>query len=770
MTSDVPQGTAFGVTLRSLRRAARLTLEELAGLSGVSVRALGDMERGRSRGPQRRTVEALADALKLDAAQRGSLRRLADAGRERGGEKPAPYLLRTVPDFTGRKDELAALAALAADPAHTRGVVLFGPGGQGKTTLAAEATRRLAEHFPDGCVTVQLHGMSESPVPAAEALVLLLTALGHPPDRIPVDPAAREAVYRATLADRRVLVVLDDAADEARTRPLLPDAQGCFALVTGRRPLTGLEGVRRIRLGGLSTRESATLLERILGTGRTAGQGDAIGRLTGLCGYLPLALRIVGNRLSSRPTWTPDHLAAQLADEERRLSGLVAGDLAVRSAFSLSYRQLTGPRRLLLRRLALTPGRDTSPELAAVLVEGDPITVEDSLDQLVDQGLLEETALGRYALHDLVRLFAREQLTEEDPSEVTEAARLRMADWLLRSASAAGRVFEPSGAPEPWPGAIPPFHPESREDAERWLIAERAQWAGALEILSTAEAEAEAGTGTGTTTASASVPGAHGRILHTSRTLYWFSDRCGEWPEWRLLFAYGARSAAALGDRAAEAQQLNCLAWAHSVGAAQFAQAEEHARRALELATEAEDLNQQAWALTYLTGALMYLNRATEAVPAIQRALHLFESLDDAVGTTVAARQHASALREAGRAEEALALHQAQLGVEARDVPDLSEYIQAHLQREIAADLLALRRWPEAAAAYRATTAPATHKGIELFRAVALTGLATALEHMGESAEARQHYEEAQRLYESAGDTTSAAQARARAGAARLKG
>ncbi|MFF5492666.1 helix-turn-helix domain-containing protein [Streptomyces aquilus] len=735
MTSDFPQGTAFGVTLRSLRRATRLTLEELAGLSGVSVRALGDMERGRSRGPQRRTVEALADALALDPEQRDRLRRLADAGRDRGGAAPPPYLLRTVPDFTGREDELATLAALAADPARTRGVVLFGPGGQGKTTLAAEAARRLAGHFPDGCVTVQLHGMSESPVPAAEALVLLLTALGHPPDRIPVDPAAREAVYRSTLADRRVLVVLDDAADEPGTRPLLPDAPGCLSLVTARRPLAGLEGVQRIRLGGLSTRESAGLLERILGTGRTAGQRDAIQRLTGLCGHLPLALRIVGNRLSSRPAWTPDRLAGQLADEERRLSGLVAGDLAVRSAFALSYRQLAGPRRLLLRRLALTPGRDIGPELAAVLVEGDPIAVEDSLDQLVDRGLLEESALGRYALHDLVRLFAREQSAQEDPPDVTAEARLRMADWLLRSACAAGRVFEAPGAPEPWPGDLPPFVPESRPDAERWLTAERAHWAGAVEILSAA--------------------GEHERVLHTSRALYWFSDRWSEWPEWRLLFGHGARAAAALGDRAAEAHQLNCLAWAHSVGATQYPEAEEHARRALELATAAGDRKQQAWALAYLTGALMGQERATEAVPVIERALRIFESLDDPTGTAVAARQHASALRDAGEPEKALALHRAQLGISS-DVPGLDEYIQTLIRREIAADLLALGRWSEAATAYRGVVTPHTHRGIERSRAITLEGLATALEHTGELGESRTHYEEALRLYEAVGDTAAA--------------
>ncbi|MEU6254068.1 helix-turn-helix domain-containing protein [Streptomyces sp. NPDC047043] len=731
--SDVSQGsTAFGATLRSLRRTARLTLEELSEASGVSVRALGDMERGRSRGPRRRTVDALAAALGLDGGQRERLQRLADAGRERGGPTAPPYLLRTVADFTGREPELADLEALATT-AGTRAAVLFGPGGQGKTTLAAEAARRLAGHFPDGCVCVRLHGMSEAPLPAAEALVLLLTALGHPPDRIPVDPAAREAVYRATLSARRALIVLDDAADEERTRPLLPDAEGSFVLVTSRRPLAGLEGVRRIRLGGLSGRESATLLERILGTPRTGGQTEAITRLTELCGHLPLALRIVGNRLSSRPGWTPSHLADQLGDEERRLSGLVAGDLAVRSALALSYGQLTVPHRLLLRRLALLPGPDTGPGLAAVLTGEDAWTTEDSLDVLVDRGLLEEPAPGRYGLHDLVRLFAREQLGEEE----TQSVGLRMADWLLRSASAAGRWFEAPGAPQPWPGEVPAFAPASADEAEAWLTAERPHWVGALPLMFEA--------------------GRHREILHASRTLYWFSDRWDKWPEWQSLFSYGARSAAALGDIAAEAHQFNCLAWAHSYSY-QYEQAEQLAARALALATEANDVGQQAWAWAYLTGARMKLKRPAEAEQAAENAIRLFEATGDTTGKAVAQRARGSALREAGRPEEALAIHRALLGARTGDVPDLDNYMRAILQHETALDLLALRRWPEAAEAFRAVTVPATHKGIDHLQARTLSGLATALEHCGDLAEAHTHYIRAHALYTALGDTTSAAE------------
>ncbi|MFJ6389043.1 ATP-binding protein [Streptomyces sp. NPDC091972] len=737
--SDVPPGgTAFGVLLRSLRRAARLTLEELSEASGVSVRALGDLERGRSRGPQRRTVEALAAALRLDAEQGGRLRRLAEAGRDRGGPPVSPYLLRTVPDFTGRRQELADLEALATGT-RTRAAVLFGPGGQGKTTLAAEAVRRLAGAFPDGSVCVQLHGMSDSPLPASEALVLLLTALGHPADRIPVDPVAREAVYRAVLAGRRTLVVLDDAADETQTRPLLPDAEGSFVLITSRRPLAGLEGVRRIRLGGLSGGESTRLLERILGAPRTDGQLEAITRLTELCGHLPLALRIVGNRLSSRPNWTPAHLVSQLADEGRRLSGLVAGDLAVRGALALSYGQLTPSHRLLLRRLSLVPGHDTGPGLAAVLTGEDPLTTEDSLHLLVDRGLLEETAPGRYALHDLVRLFTRERL--EDEEEAAPPVHLRMADWLLRSASTAGRLFEAPGAPEPWPGEPAPFTPGSAEEAEEWLTAERSNWAGALPLMFAA--------------------GRHQEILHASRSLYWFSDRWCQWPEWRTLFSHGARSAAALGDRAAEAHQLNCLAWAHSVGACRYEEAEHLARQALESASETGDLDQQAWAWAYISGACMGQGRPAEAAESAARATRLFETTGDSTGRAVSQRVLGTALRGSGRAEEALALHRALLGTRPGDVPGLTEFVAALLRCETAKDLLALERWSEAAQAFRAVGTPSAHAGIDRLRAHTSLGLATALEHCGDPAGAREHYALARALFTSFGDTASVAEAAA---------
>lgn len=287
-------------------------------------------------------------------------------------------------------------------------------------------------------------------------------------------------------------------------------------------------------------------------------------------------------------------------------------------------------------------------------------------------------------------------------------------------------------------GRARPFTPASAEEAEEWLTTERAHWAGALPVMSAA--------------------GRHREILHTARTLYWFSDRWDSWPEWRTLFSHGVRSAAALGDRAAEAYQVNCLAWTYAVAGGRHQEAMEHALRARELATSVGDIGQQAWASTYIAGACMRLGRPAEAAQAAEDAVRLFIDTDDEAGLVVSRRVLGSALREAGRAAEALAVHQALLGARAGDVPGFQEFAEAIVRHQIARDLLALERWPEAVEAFRAVMAPVTHGGTDRFRGLALAGLATALEHCGELTEARVHLAEANRLFTTAGDTASAAE------------
>jgi transcriptional regulator with XRE-family HTH domain len=430
----------FGEVLRGHRRAARLTLEQLAEVSGVSVRTLSDMERGRSKGPQHRTVTAVADALALQEDARQQFVDLARDGRLRDHwGRPAGLceLPRLVDDFTGRAAELAWISELVhatnAPGTSAPGVgtvgLITGSGGMGKTALAIHAAHVLRPHFPGGVFFLDLYGMSPSPATAADALRKLLRALGVVDEQIPGDVAGRASVYRSLLRDRQVLVVLDNAGSEEQVRPLLPGDGASQALITARRLLAGLEGVRRLSLEPLSLAQATQLLAGIVGQRGAADEGSALSQLAGLCEGMPLALRIIGNRLVSRPAWDSAELAARLAEEEHRLDQFKAGDLKVATSFWTSYAQLADPARRVFRRLAAVPGHDYDVSLAALVGEVPVEVAWDALDELVDLGLLLDGDAGRYRFHDLVRLFARTRLIEEESPAEREALAARVASW-----------------------------------------------------------------------------------------------------------------------------------------------------------------------------------------------------------------------------------------------------------------------------------------------------------------------------------------------------
>ncbi|MGW1549718.1 helix-turn-helix domain-containing protein, partial [Streptomyces sp. NPDC002346] len=273
----------FAELLRRHRHAARLTLEQLAELSGVSGRTLSDMERGRSRGPQHRTVTALADALALEGADRKQLIELARDGRLRDHWKRPTGLCelpRNIDDFAGRAAELAWTKNLVRDEdsaAVANVGLITGPAGLGKTAFAIHAGHTLRPDFPDGVFFLDLFGMSSRPLPVERALALLLRALGVPDQQIPPDSAECASLYRSLLRDRRVLVVLDNTASEEQIRPLLPGGGLGRALVTSRRLLAGLEGVRRLNLGPLPLPDTTLLLTGIT-RDRGASDSDCLRR------------------------------------------------------------------------------------------------------------------------------------------------------------------------------------------------------------------------------------------------------------------------------------------------------------------------------------------------------------------------------------------------------------------------------------------------------------------------------------------------------------
>ncbi|QFQ99502.1 tetratricopeptide repeat protein [Streptomyces phaeolivaceus] len=309
-------------------------------------------------------------------------------------------------------------------PKGTAVAVISGMAGVGKSALALHLAHDLADHFPDGQLYINLHGATPgmTPLTPAQALASLLRDLGTAPRRIPEHPDAAAAFLRSTLAPTRTLMVLDDAANAAQVRPLLPAGPGCAVIVTSRSPLTALDGAHRFPLAPLSDDESAALLRAA--SGRAAGL-DAAHPLVALTGRLPLALRVVAARLAARRALTPDALAGQLAATEGRLHHLEYDDLSVRRSLGVAHEALRASDRDAdrdaadtLRRIGALDLPGYGAPLLARLTGTDEFRAEAALDRLVDVALLEETTYGRYVPHDLVRHFARELAS---PADTTEA-------------------------------------------------------------------------------------------------------------------------------------------------------------------------------------------------------------------------------------------------------------------------------------------------------------------------------------------------------------
>ncbi|MEO3975638.1 tetratricopeptide repeat protein [Streptomyces sp. CAU 1734] len=687
--AKTPDG--FGQLLRALRLRVGLSQEQLADTAGVSVRALTYLEQGHTRSPQRRTVQALARALGLSTEETRSLETAA-SGQRRARPDISPTvqqlsLPRDIHDFTARDHALATVTALA-DPAGTREsgcppvAVLAGPPGLGKTAFAVHAAHRLAPEFPDGLFHLDLRAMDPEPVRPGDALARLLAALGVTGQALPQDLEDRAALFRSLTATRRLLLVLDNGADETQIRPLLPATGASLTIVTSRNSLTGLEAAHRVELSLLRREEAVTLLTRIVGPERVAREAQAARDLADRCGHLPLALRIAGQRLATRPRESLAKLATLLGHEERRLDLLQAGDLEVRTVYTLSYRQLDPVSRLLWRRCTLAAGPDISPETAALLA-GIPLRVARlRLEALCDRGLLQtDPVTERYRFHDLLRLFAAEQVAAEDDEAARDAALDRAARWILARATAAALHFDAEHHSARAGDPDPATAPAGRERARAWLEAEREQWLAALAHAATA--------------------GRHRQVIDAAAAMHWFSDLTQHWYQWVEVFRHSADAAHALGDQHEEATQLNHLAWAHSICAHSPTAALETADQAL-IRARGNPL-QTGWALGYGAGALRRLGRVDEAIARLHASAACHHDNPTTAGrlaelTTL--NTLGETLRRHGRADEALEHHLKSLDICRQNHPGLSPELLAVYRaitlRHLGNDYTALGRWHEA--------------------------------------------------------------------------
>ncbi|GAB2582892.1 SARP family transcriptional regulator [Paractinoplanes abujensis] len=340
-----------------------------------------------------------------------------------GGHDQIRCLPRTVGDFTGR-DELVRRLVGAIDTAGDAGpvtAVIDGMAGSGKTTLALHLATLIGERYADAHLFVDLRGHhAEQPLEPSAALLVLLRQLGVPAERIPPEQVDRIGLWRTELAQRRVLVLFDNAGSSAQVAELLPTGPGSLALITSRRRLAGLDGVQPVSLPLLATAEAVALLARIAGD-RVRAEPEAATEVARRCGGLPLAVRLAGARLAHRPRWRVADLVRRL-DREAALPELAAEERSVASAFAVSYRQLPAVPQRVFRLLGACPAADFDA-LSVAALSGLPLAdAGDALDDLVDVHLVEEPEPEIYRMHDLLREFAG-ALAGETPQERTEALR-----------------------------------------------------------------------------------------------------------------------------------------------------------------------------------------------------------------------------------------------------------------------------------------------------------------------------------------------------------
>jgi tetratricopeptide (TPR) repeat protein/transcriptional regulator with XRE-family HTH domain len=473
--------------LAQRRKAVGLTQEQLAERLGVERTTVVRWERGETQ-PQPWLRPRLANALEISADRIEELltARVAPASSENREAVPR-QLPAAVPGFTGRAAELAALnRILDQASADSPGTVVIsaigGTAGVGKTALALHWGHQIAGQFGDGQLYVNLRGFDPSgdPMAAAEALRGFLDALGVPPERIPLQPEARAALYRSLLADRRTLIVLDNARDERQVRPLLPASPASLVIVTSRNQLGGLAAADRARLltlDVLSQDEAVHMLTGRLGARRATAEPGAAGEIASLCGRLPLALAVAAARAEARPDFPLAAVAAELQDRAGLLDALDAGDpsSSVRAVFSWSYRQLSADAARMFRLLGLHLGPDISAPAAASLAAVDEPRARRLLDELTRAHLLAEHVPGRYALHDLLRAYAADQAGNTDSKPERAAATGRVLDHYLHTARNAAAVVLPSFGPIPLPPSRLGTAPEQltgHDQAVAWFEAE----------------------------------------------------------------------------------------------------------------------------------------------------------------------------------------------------------------------------------------------------------------------------------------------------------
>jgi tetratricopeptide (TPR) repeat protein/transcriptional regulator with XRE-family HTH domain len=671
----VLEAGGFGVLLRRYRLASGLSQEELAQRAGLSVRALANMERGRTKRPYKRSVRLLAEAMALPEPQRLHLDRasrlvaadpprpspamtgepvpaaappavapgqppVADLAQPPADQAAPRELPAPVSQFTGRAAELDELSDMAAQ-ADGRALVICAVGGTagvGKTALAVHWAHQVADRFPDGQLYVNLRGYDpDRPLATADALAGLLRTLGVPGANVPDGAQDRARLYRSTLAGRRMLVLLDNARNSDQVRPLLPGDPACVAVVTSRDALAGLvarDGARRLDLDVLPGPDAVALLRSLIGP-RADDDPAAAAELARLCARLPLALRIAAELAVSRRGARLRDLMAELA--ENRLDLLDAGEerADVRAVFSWSYWQLPDDVAGAFALIGLTPGADLDVYATAALTGTTARQARRILDRLHRASLVQACGPGRYGIHDLLRAYAREHAAARDTDGWCQQALTRLFGYYLAAAAAAMDILFPAEA-HLRPGA-PPANAEipampGEADARAWLDRERANLVAAA--MHCAD---------------------HGWPRHAAglgATLHRYLINGSHLPEAHAIYSGALHAARRSADPAAEASALHGLG-SIRMKKGHFRDAADHYRAALERYRQHGERAGQARVLHNLGVTEFQLHNHHAAADYYRQAVAAYQEAGDSLGAAGALCGLANAETELGAYDQA---------------------------------------------------------------------------------------------------------------------
>lgn len=550
--------------------------------------------------------------------------------------------------FTGRDDEIARLLKYAGHAGHpdapgNPGTVTIcavnGMAGVGKTALAVHAAHRLADDYPDGQLFVDLNGHTAGirPRDPADALAAVLQSLGAAPQQIPADLDARAAMYRDRLAGSRTLVLLDNAVDEQQVRPLLPAGGGCLVLVTSRKRLKALDDAHAVALDALPTADAIALFRRVSGIEHAHGDGETLAEIVTLCGRLPLALRIAAAILRHRSSWTPARLAELLRSHPGRIGAFRDGDRDLRRVFDLSYEGLPASRQAAFRLLGLIPGPDIDRVAAGALLAADAATTDEIMQDLLDHNLISEPIADRYRLHDLLRAHAA-TLAATDPLGLRHQALDRLLDYYRDVAlGCTDRI-----ARHTRPGAST-RGPEQAADGSHLSAGDSGRLASALVRAAHIPADDRTWLRTERANLEACLKFAIGqgdsrRVVALSAGLSELLRVDGPWSQAEQVFTAAAATAAALGDRLGQADQLAALGVVRRLGGA-FPEATAALAEAIGIYRELGVRLGEANVLVDQAIIQTQTGERSAALAAATEALALFRAVADARGEADALAQ-----------------------------------------------------------------------------------------------------------------------------------